>query len=129
VSGSIRQCILLNAPPERVYAVFTGSAEFARMSDGAPAAIGSEAGSRFSCFAGMIEGLQVALVPCERIVQAWRVKNWPAGVFSIVRFDLSAEGAVTRIELTQSGFPPETRGHLETGWHENYWDPLRDYLG
>ena len=76
----------------------------------------------------MIEGRQVELVQDERIVQAWRVRNWEAGVYSIATFQLTSENGGTRIEFTHVGFPPEIRTHLESGWHENYWEPLKNYL-
>ncbi|WP_157045815.1 hypothetical protein [Polaromonas sp. JS666] len=27
-----------------------------------------------------------------------------------------------------AGFPEGTDEHLETGWHANYWEPLKKYL-
>ena len=71
----IHQSVSVDATPERVYAALTQSDLFSRMSGGAPATIGGEAGASFSCFGGMIEGRQIELVPNVRVVQAWRVRN------------------------------------------------------
>jgi hypothetical protein len=61
-------------------------------------------------------------------VQAWRVKSWEPGVYSIARFELRAEGAGTRLVLDHVGFPEGQAEHLGQGWHANYWEPLRKHL-
>ena len=44
-------------------------------------------------------------LPGERVVQAWRAKNWPPGTYSMVSFALKAEGKRTRVTLDHTGFP------------------------
>jgi len=41
-----------------------------------------------------------------------------------VEFELLGQGSGTRIIFDHTGFPPELAEHLE-----NYWVPLRKYLG
>lgn len=128
MANPIHDTLALAATPERIYRVLIESDEFAAMT-GAPAALGVVAGDPFSCFGGMIEGRHIELVPPQRIVQAWRVANWPPGVYSIVRFELAPNADGTLLEFTQVGFPPEHRDHLEPGWYAKYWEPLRKYVG
>ena len=125
---SIHQEVLLNANPKRVYEALTDADQFAAVTGGAPTQIASGPGGAFSCFGGMITGRNVELVPGERVVQAWRAGNWPAGVYSIVRFELKSEGAATRLVFDQAGFPPDQQPRLEGGWLKMYWEPLRKYL-
>ena len=80
MSNTIHHSISLAATPEHVYGALTDSAQFTSMSGGAPATLGTHEGDEFSCFGGMILGRQIELIPGERIVQAWRVKGWPAGL-------------------------------------------------
>ena len=127
MSGPIHYALALNATPERVYSALTDAAKFAQVT-GLPAEIGIEAGGAFSCFGGMIEGRHIELLPNKRIVQAWRVKTWEPGVYSIVKFELKADGDGTRLWFEHVGFPPEHRAHLDPGWHVKYWEPLRQYL-
>ena len=75
-----------------------------------------------------VEGRNVELVPNQRIVQAWRPASWPAGVYSIVRFELSQRESLTRVSLDHAGFSEALWEHLNRGWVANYWDPLRAYL-
>lgn len=125
---SIHQEVTFAAPPGRVYAALTDAQQFSAWSGGAPAAIARDAGGAFTCFGGMISGRQVELVADQRIVQAWRAGNWPAGVYSIIRFELAPAGAGTKLVFDQAGFPAEQKPHLEAGWSKMYWEPLKAYL-
>jgi uncharacterized protein YndB with AHSA1/START domain len=128
MSNSIHQEVVLEASPARVYQALTDAEQFTRMSGGAPAEIEARAGGAFSCFGGMILGRNVECVASERVVQAWRVKLWEPGIYSVVRFELRPDGAGTRVILDHAGFPEGQAEHLAKGWHENYWEPLRKLL-
>lgn len=127
MSKPIHQEVDIAASPQRVYAALTQAEQFAGFT-GAPAEIGGD-GDTFSCFGGMIVGRNVELVAGARVVQAWRVKTWPEGIYSIVRFALTAQGSGTRLTSDQAGFLDGQREHLDPGWHKMYWEPLRKYLG
>ena len=66
----------------------------------------------------------VELVPGARVVQAWRVKLWPEGQYSLVRFTLAPDGAGTKLVLDHSGYPEGEHEHLSAGWRANYLEPL-----
>jgi activator of HSP90 ATPase len=123
----IRQEITFAAPPARVFRALTDAAEFARVT-GAPAEIAAVDGGAFSCFGGHVVGRQIELQPGARIVQAWRPITWPAGVYSIARFELSADGAGTRLAFEQEGVPEKAAEHIDAGWKTMYWEPLAKFL-
>ena len=62
------------------------------------------------------------------ISQAWRTKMWPAGVYSIVHFELVKDGANTKLVLDHTGYPAEQHDHLSAGWTANYFEPLAKFL-
>jgi activator of HSP90 ATPase len=124
----IRQEVVLPATPARLYAAYMDSAEHEAFTRNGSASISEDAGGAFSCHGGAILGRNVELVPGKRIVQAWRVANWPAGVYSLVRIDLEPAGTQTRVKLTHDAIPEGERDHLDSGWHARYWDPLRAYF-
>jgi len=126
--STIHQEVVFETSPRRIYDALTDARQFSALTGGAPTAIDAEAGGAFSCFGGMIVGRQIELVPHQRIVQAWRVKPWDSGVYSIARFELREEGTSTRVIFDHTGFPPEQQEHLANGWYANYWEPLRTYL-
>lgn len=128
MTNSIRQEVTIEASPQRVYDTLLDGKRFSEFTGGAPAVITSEAGGAFSCFNGMITGRNIELIPNQRIVQAWRAGNWPAGVYSIVRFELAPQGDGTKLTLEHTAFPEGASEHLEGGWHKMYWEPLKKYL-
>ena len=125
--SSIHQEVVFQATPERVYEALTSSQKFGELS-GAPADIGAKAGEAFSCFGGMITGRHIEMVSGQRLIQAWRAGNWEPGVYSIVRFELAADSAGTRLTFDHTGFPPDMREDLEGGWQKMYWEKLSAYL-
>lgn len=133
MSDAIHQDIDFRANPQRVYEALLDSKQFSAFT-GAPADIERQEGGAFTCFGGVITGRNVELIPDKRIVQAWRVKIWPEGVYSIVSFELQPTGSGTRLIMSHDGFPEGMRAHLngemaEGGWYRQYWQPLQKYLG
>jgi activator of HSP90 ATPase len=124
---SLHQEIDLEASPQRIYEILVDSKQFAAFS-GEAAEIGREEGNTFSMFGGVIVGRNVELVPGQRIVQAWRPTHWPAGVYSLVRFELKAQGAHTTLILDHTGFPEGDFASLNYGWGLKYWEPLKKFL-
>ena len=126
--SQIHQEVTFNAPPGQVYRALLDSREFARIT-GDPAEIDAEEGGKFVCFGTFITGRIVELVSDKRIVQAWRVFNWPEGIYSIVRFELNADGRKTKLVFDQDGAPEKEVAHLDPGWGTKYWEPLKKHLG
>jgi activator of HSP90 ATPase len=126
---SLHQEIDLKASPQRIYDVLLSSKDFSTFS-GAAAEIDTKVGGAFSMFGGLVVGRNVELVPNQRIVQAWRLsKEFPEGIYSLVKFELNARDSGTRLVLDHTGFPEGHFDHLETGWYSHYWEPLRKFLG
>lgn len=128
----IHQEAVINADPEAVYEVLTDGERFAAAT-GMSAQLGDREGETFACFDGRIEGRQIELVPGRRIVQAWRFGAahpdvWDAGVYSVVRFTLAAEGDATRFVIDHAGVPPEWHDHIATGYPTFYQQPLERYF-
>ena len=121
--SNIHQEIKLCAAPAKVYRSLVDSSAFSELT-GAPASGDASEGAAFSAFGGHIAGRHVELVPNQRIVQAWRPKAWPAGLYSIARFELYADGQGTKLVFDHAGFPEDMKEHLANGWQTNYWDKL-----
>ena len=131
---SIHQEVVVKATSKRVYEAltdpkqFTSVMTFSPVKNPPPAQIGRAAGESFTLFGGHIVGRHVELVPFRRIVQAWRVEDWDAGVYSIAKFDFTDQGPQTTIVFDHTGFPKGKADHLAEGWHLNYWKPLEKYF-
>jgi uncharacterized protein YndB with AHSA1/START domain len=125
---SIHQEVTIDASPAAVYGVLTQADDFARMTGGRAASIDKQAGGAISLFGGDIGGRNIELVPGKRVVQAWRSQAWPEGVYSIIRFELSADGKGTKLVFDQAGHPEGATAMLEGGWPQMYWNPMRAML-
>jgi len=123
----LHQEIEIKAGPQRIYDALLNSKQFSTFS-GFPAEISPEAGGTFSMFKGLIVGRNVELVPGQRIVQAWRPSNWDPGMYSIVRFELKKQDVGTLVVLDHTGFPEGSFRHLNPGWYEHYWEPIKKFL-
>jgi activator of HSP90 ATPase len=138
---AIHQEPVFKASRKRVYEALTDAKQFdkviqlsAAVKTGmakAPNApeISREAGGAFALFGGYIFGRQLELVPNQRIVEAWRVGSWDAGIYSIARFELVEQGTGTKIVFDHTGFPKGDGEHLAEGWKINYWEPMEKFLG
>ena len=93
-----------------------------------PTLLSPHVGGAFALFGGYIVGRQLALVPNELIVQAWRVQSWERGAYSIARFELSDQGEATKLVFSHTAFPNGKAQDLASGWQEHYWDPLSKLL-
>jgi activator of HSP90 ATPase len=138
-AGAIHQEPEFAAVPARVYAALLDPRQFDRVVElsgvlqamhlkSAGSRINAHAGGAFALFGGFITGRQLDLLPNQRIVQAWRAADWPAGVYSVVRFELHAHDAGCRMVFDQFGFPDEEAQSLAEGWQNNYWEPIRKLL-
>jgi uncharacterized protein YndB with AHSA1/START domain len=125
---NIHQEVVIEGSPAAVYGVLTGSDEFARMTGGRAASISKEVGGPIAMFGDGIRGRNIELVPGKRVVQAWRSQQWPEGLYSIVRFELSPEGRGTKLVFDQAGYPDGAHEMLADGWHKNYWEPMSAML-
>ena len=126
--SNIHQEETFDSTPSNVYRALIDASEFAKLT-GAPATGTGAEGDSFSIFGGHITGRQVELVPDRRVVQAWRAKTWPAGVYSIALFALHADGTKTRVVFDHDGFPSDMKDHLAAGWISNYWEPMHKLWG
>jgi len=128
MSNTIHHEISISANSQQIYEALTNAKQFGELT-GAPAEIDPVSGGQFSCFGGMITGQTIETIPGNRLVQAWRVSNWEPGIYSIVKFEFEKiNDSETKLIFDHTGFPEEHRDHLDQGWHDRYWYPLKKYL-
>ncbi len=125
---AIHQEVAFKASPMLIYDALMDAKQFSKMTGGAPAEIDRKAGGAFSLFGARIKGRSVFLLRPHLIVQAWRSEAWEPGAYSIVHFDLKAQGTGTKLVFDHTGFPKGEAQHLATGWKLNYWDSLEKFL-
>jgi activator of HSP90 ATPase len=124
---SILHTIRFQAPAAAIYEVLVRGELFAKMS-GAPAQIDAAPQGEISLFGGYISGRNLELIPNKKLVQTWRSKDWPEEIESTVSFALAEDQGTTTLSFEHKGFPEDMAEHLEKGWHEKYWNPIRKFV-
>jgi len=128
MSDSFEVSTVLPAPPARVYAAWLSSDEHTAMT-GASAEIDPLIGGAHSAWDGYITGTTLELEPDRRIVQAWRTVEFPAdSPDSRLEIVLDAVDGGTRLTLKHSAIPDGQGASYESGWVENYFEPMREYF-
>ncbi|MEN8615021.1 SRPBCC family protein [Dehalogenimonas sp. THU2] len=124
---TIMQLAVFESQARPVYEALTDSRRHAAFT-GEAAVIDARPGGTFTAYGDYITGCFVQIVPLKKIVQRWRAADWPEGVFSEVTIELQEKKGVTTLYFTQEGVPEDFAEAIAQGWHDHYWDRLRDYL-
>lgn len=122
---TIKHKVKFRASPDQVYRFLTDNKKHTLMT-GEKAEISQKVGGKFSVRAGFVNGINVDMVPGKHLVQAWRNKNFPEGIFSMAAFQLTktAHGG-TELVLTHRGVPKQLIPDVERDWREIYWEGIR----
>ncbi len=126
---TIMHDVTFNAAPEEVFDALMDSAKHSEFT-GAPATIARKAGGEFSLYGGQITGKTLELKASQRIVQQWREKNWPAGHFSRLTFELAPVDAdrQTHLSMTHADVPADKFADINQGWRTYYWTKMAPYF-
>src|SRR5689334_10259301 len=123
---TIKQRVKFKADPATVYDLLADSRKHSAIT-GRRAVISRKIGGTFSI--GESTGINVDLVPGRRIVQAWRHRRFPEGIFSMAAVTLkpTADGG-TELVLVHRGVPKELIPETEQAWRDQVWHRIKAYL-
>ena len=125
---TIKQCVKFKAAPAIVYDLLADSEKHTAVT-GRKAIISGKVGGTFSISGNDVTGINVDLVPGRRIVQAWRHRRFPEGVFSMAAVTLTpTPDGGTELVLTHRGVPKDLIPETEQTWREQYWSRMKEYL-
>lgn len=124
---TIKQKVKFRLSPMRIYNMLTDSTHHSELT-GQKAVISGEVGGKFSTRGGRVSGINVDLLPGKRIVQAWRSKDFPEGIFSMATFQLTeTKDGGTELILTHRGVPKQLISTVEKEWRAFYWEKIRNF--
>lgn len=125
---TIKQRVKFRASTTAVYDILADSAKHSAVT-GRKAEISQEVGGTFSTGESDVTGVNVDLVPGRRIVQAWRHRKFPEGVFSMAAVTLTpTPDGGTELVLTHRGVPKHLIPETEQAWRDQYWSKMKAYL-
>lgn len=125
---TIKQRVKFRAAPAAIYELLADSRKHTAVT-GRKATISRKVGGTFSARGNDVTGVNVDLVPGRRIVQAWRHRRFPEGIFSMAAVTLTptADGG-TELVLTHRGVPKDLIAETEQAWRDQYWSRIKAYL-
>jgi uncharacterized protein YndB with AHSA1/START domain len=125
---TIKQRVKFSADPATIYELLADSRKHAALT-GRQASISTKVGGTFSLGESEVTGVNVDLVPGRRIVQAWRHRRFPEGVFSMAAVTLTpTPDGGTELVLTHRGVPKDLIPETEQAWRDRYWSRIKAYV-
>lgn len=92
---------------------------------------GAQQGGKFELFGGNVSGEYVELQKPTKIVQKWRLNQWPAGHYSTlnIEFDQNDVDHVTVMRVTWTGVPVGQEEVTKRNWLEYYVKSIKQTFG
>ena len=111
-----------------MFRAFVSSKEHGEFT-GSPAKVNGRVGAKFTAWDGYISGKNISLSKGKKIEQEWSTTEFPDGYGpSILKISLKKKGDGTELTMVQSKVPASQVTKYEGGWHESYWEPLKEYF-
>ncbi len=128
MAATIRQTVLVDAPPHAVFEALMDSKKHAAFT-GEKANISRKVGGKMTAGDGYIVGRNLRIEKDKVIVQSWRTTDFrESDPDSQIMFHFSKKGKGTRLMFVHSKVPDRLTESLRQGWIDYYWVPLKAYL-
>ncbi|KAL5084501.1 hypothetical protein Trisim1_011680 [Trichoderma cf. simile WF8] len=117
---------------EELYQTFVDPQRLAAFTRAPPKVFeGAKAGGKFELFDGNVSGEYLELEKPKKIVQTWRLNQWPAGHFSKlnIEFDQNDIDHVTVMRVTWEGVPVGQEDVTRRNWGEYYVRSIKQTFG
>ena len=115
-----------------LYTTFTSPERLAAFTRAPPKVFeGAHVGGKFELFGGNVVGEFVELNEPTKIVQKWRLGQWPAGHYSRLEiwFDQNERDAVTTMRVVWDGVPVGQEEVTRRNWGEYYVRSIKTTFG
>lgn len=115
-----------------LYQTFTDPQRLAAFTRAPPKVFeGAKKGGKFELFDGNVSGEYLELQEPTKIVQSWRLNQWPAGHYSKlqIEFDQNDVDAVTVMRVEWSGVPIGQEEVTKRNWLEYYVRSIKRTFG
>ncbi|KAH9216364.1 activator of Hsp90 ATPase [Leptodontidium sp. 2 PMI_412] len=120
------------APASELYQTFTDPQRISAFTRAAPKLFeGAKEGGKFELFGGNVAGEYLELVEPTKIVQSWRLDQWPKDHYSRleINFDQNDVDNVTVMRVSWSGVPVGQEEVTKRNWREYYVRSIKQTFG
>lgn len=120
------------APASEIYQTFTDPQRITAFTRAAPKLWeGAKKGGKFELFGGNVSGEYLELDEPKKIVQSWRLEQWPKGHYSRLEINLDQNDVdnVTVMRVTWTGVPVGQEDVTKRNWGEYYVRSIKQTFG
>ncbi|KAK4942865.1 Co-chaperone [Elasticomyces elasticus] len=117
---------------DEMYQTFTDPQRLAAFTRAPPRVFeGAKVGAKFAIFDGNVTGEFVTLEPPKKLVQKWRLAQWPEGHMSTqeIFFDQNDVDRVTNMRVTWTGVPVGQEEVVQRNWEGYYVRSIKQTFG
>ena len=117
---------------DEMYQTFVDPARLAAFTRSPPKVFeGAHKGGKFELFGGNVSGEYLELDQPKKVVQSWRLSQWPAGHYSKlqIEFDQNDVDHVTVMRVTWEGVPVGQEEVTKRNWLEYYVKSIKTTFG
>jgi len=117
---------------DQLYQTFTDPGRIAAFTRSTPLVFeGAKIDGKFELFGGNVSGSYIELEEPKRIVQKWRLAQWPQGHFSTlkIRFEQNDVDHVTVMRVDWEGVPAGQEEVTKRNWGEYYVRSIKTTFG
>ncbi|RDA90986.1 hypothetical protein CP533_3106, partial [Ophiocordyceps camponoti-saundersi (nom. inval.)] len=117
---------------EEMYQTFVDPSRLAAFTRSPPKLFeGAKKGGKFELFGGNVSGEYLELDAPRKLVQSWRLSQWPAGHYSKlqIEFDQNDVDHVTVMRVTWQGVPVGQEEVTKRNWVEYYVKSIKQTFG
>ncbi|KAL7268986.1 Co-chaperone [Rhizina undulata] len=114
---------------DQLYQTFVDPQRVAAFTRTLPAVFEPKEGGKFSLFGGNVEGEFKVLEKDKKIVQAWRLGNWPSGHYSTLTVVFDQGSGATVLRLTWEGVPVGEEEVAKKNFEEYYVKSIKTTFG
>ncbi|ORY83212.1 activator of Hsp90 ATPase [Protomyces lactucae-debilis] len=127
-TSSIAETFEFQTLAKELYTTFIDPARLAAWTRAQPN-IDARKGGQYQLFNGNVEGEFLDLQENEKLVQTWRLKDWPAGHYATLTmtFDQGLDG--TNLRMVMEDVPLGTEEVVKTNFVEYYVKPIKTTFG
>jgi len=117
---------------EELFKTFTDPQRLAAFTRAAPKQFdGAKVGGKFAIFDGNVLGEFVKLDEPKKLVQKWRLAQWPEGHYSLqeINFDQNDVDQVTNMRVSWTGVPVGQEDVVQRNWEGYYVRSIKQTFG
>jgi len=117
---------------EELFKTFTDPQRIAAFTRAPPKQFdGATVGGKFAIFDGNVTGEFVELEQPKKVVQKWRLAQWPEGHYSLqeITFDQNDVDQVTNMRVSWTGVPVGQEDVVQRNWEGYYVRSIKQTFG